>query len=110
MASSQKRWLGEVLGSVSQEGDSIIRDLCSTPDFLRWTLMGVFRQSEMGSTVAFLTEWRDWDGRVQTLTEGPGSSGCVSLCLCSQHNCVLFQQDQLPTGALRTYLVHSQQR
>lgn len=56
--------------------------------------MGVSRQSEVGSSVAFLTEWKDWDGRVQTLTEGSGSSGCVSLCLCSQHNCGLLQQDQ----------------
>lgn len=112
MVSFQSRWLGEVLGSVSQGGDLVIHILCSTLDFPRWTLMGVSRQCEVGIGVAFLPEWKDWDGRVQTLTEGSGGSGCVSLCLCSQHTVVSSAgpvRAKLSSGAPRTHLAHSWQ-
>lgn len=54
---------------------------------------GDTRQYEVGIDVVLLSVWEDWDGSVQTLMEGSGDPGCVSLCLCSQYNCSLSQQD-----------------
>lgn len=78
MVSSQSRWLGKYLGLSTQggdTGDSVVLKL-SLP---RWTLAGVSRQCEMGISVALLSVWEDWHGSVQTLTEGLGDLGCVSL-------------------------------